>query len=82
MIDERCDEKSQSPIDITKNVSLNQILKSIELASSWDTNSLQTSTKFKLKYKGYKVQLNIDGNKEIPSTQSGKTFHEESFTTQ
>lgn len=82
MVDERCDGKSQSPIDITKNVSLNQIVKNIELASSWDTSSLLTSTKFKLENKGYAVQLTIDGNEEITSTQSGKTSHEQSFNIQ
>ena len=69
---------SQSPIDITKTtVSLNQNLKKIELASSWDTSSLQASTKLKLENKGYTVQLQINdpGKVEITSTQSGKTFH-------
>ena len=69
---------SQSPIDITKTtVSLNQNLKQIELASSWDTSSLEASTKLKLENKGYTVQLQINypGKVEITSTQNGKTFH-------
>ena len=77
IIDKRCDGKSQSPIDITKSVSLNQTLKKIELASSWDTSSLHASTKFTLENKGYTVQLQINypGKVEITSTQNGKTFH-------
>ena len=82
MVDKKCDGKSQSPIDITKSVSLNENLKKIELSSSWDTSSLQTSTKFKLENKGYTVQLTIDSNVQITSTQSGKTFHEQSLTAQ
>ena len=82
MVDKKCDGKSQSPIDITKSVSLNENLKKIELSSSWDTSSLQTSTKFKLENKGYTVQLTIDSSVQITSTQSGKTFHEQSLTAQ
>lgn len=74
MINAQCDGKSQSPIDITKSVSLNENLKKIELASSWDTSSLETSKKFKLENKGYTVQLTIDSVK-ITSTQSGKMSH-------
>lgn len=74
MINAQCDGKSQSPIDITKSVSLNENLKKIELASSWDTSSLETSKKFKLENKGYTVQLTIDSVK-ITSTQSGKISH-------
>ena len=81
MVDEKCDGKSQSPIDITKTVSLNQSLTNIKLSSSWDTSSLQTSTKLKLENKGYTVQLSIDSNVQITSTQSGKTSHEQSLTT-
>ena len=75
MVDEKCDGQSQSPIDIAKSASLNQSLTKVELASSWDTSSLGSSTKFKLVNKGYTVQLTIDSNVEITSTQSGKTFH-------
>ena len=74
MINAQCDGKSQSPIDIIKSVSLNENLKKIELASSWDTSSLETSKKFKLENKGYTVQLTIDSVK-ITSTQSGKMSH-------
>lgn len=74
MINAQCDGKSQSPIDITKSVSLNENLKKIKLASSWDTSSLETSKKFKLENKGYTVQLTIDSVK-ITSTQSGKISH-------
>ena len=80
MVDEKCDGQSQSPIDINKSVSLNQSLKNIELSSSWDTSSLQASTKFKLENKGYTVQMTIDGNVEITSTQSGNASHEQSLT--
>ena len=82
MVNKQCDGQSQSPIDITKSVSLNENLKKIELASSWDTSSLQTSTKFKLENKGYTVQLDIHDSVKITSTQSGKTFDEQSLTTQ
>ena len=82
MVDEKCDGQSQSPIDIAKSASLNQSLTKVELASSWDTSSLGSSTKFELVNKGYTVQLTIDSNVEITSTQSGKTFHEQSLTTQ
>ena len=81
MVNEKCDGQSQSPIDITKSASLNQSLTKVKLASSWDTSSLASSTKFKLVNKGYTVQLTIDSNVQITSTQSGKTFHEQLLTT-
>ena len=82
MINEQCDGKSQSPIDIIENtVSLIHTLKKIELASGWDTSSLQDSTTFKLENKGYTVQLYIDSSSNINSTQNGKSFHEQSSST-
>ena len=82
MVNEQCDGQSQSPIDINKSVSLNENLKKIELASSWDTSSLQNSTKFKLENKGYTIQLDIHDSAKITSTQSGKTFDKQSLIKQ
>ena len=81
MYDERCDGTSQSPIDITKSVSLNQTLTKIELTSSWDYNNFQDSSNFKLENKGYTALLTIDRNEQIISKQNGKTFHEQLLIT-
>ena len=76
MINKQCDGQSQSPIDITKSVSLNQSLTKILLDSSWNTKNLEVSTNFTLKNKGYTVELSIDDNVQITSKQNGKTSHE------
>ena len=74
MINKQCDGTSQSPIDITKSVSLNPSLAKIELTSSWDKSNFQDSSEFKLENKGYTVLLSIDRNERIISTQNGKTL--------
>lgn len=70
-VDQRCDGKRQSPIDIVKlDASPNTNLEKIKLEANWDTSNLDNSKVFKLENKGYTVQLDI--KEKIETTQGGK----------
>lgn len=74
MINAQCDGKKQSPIDIKEKEALvNNALTKIELDASWNTADSGSSKSFKLKNKGYTVQLDIGKYKKIQTTQSGKS---------
>ena len=74
MVNVQCDGKKQSPINIKANEALeNKSLKKLELHASWNTAGSGSSKSFKLKNKGYTVQLDIGKYEKIQTTQNGKS---------
>ena len=74
MVNVQCDGKKQSPINIKEKEALeNKTLTKLQLNASWNTTGSRSSKSFKLKIKGYTVQLDIGKYEKIQTTQNGKS---------
>ena len=75
MVNVQCDGKKQSPINIKEKKALeNKTLTKLQLHASWNTTGSRSCKSFKLKNKGYTVQLDIGKYENIQTTQNGKSW--------